>query len=114
MIPRFQVYGYSFVPPTPFQLKDWERYDVSRFVDPGCVSPEEGMRTIPVSDQEQRFTTIQKDLTRSFLYLTYDTASDQMQSNAGSDEAGEKDHDNKADNNFFLQGDLHLSCPLLI
>ena len=31
------VYGYACVPPTPFTLKDWERYDVSRFVDPGCV-----------------------------------------------------------------------------
>ena len=29
------VYGYACVPPTPFPLKDWERYDVSRFVDPG-------------------------------------------------------------------------------
>lgn len=39
------VFGYAFVPPTPFRYKDWERYDVSRFVDPGCVSPEEGIRT---------------------------------------------------------------------
>ena len=42
----FDVYGYSFVPPTPFLLKDWERYDVSRYVDPGCVSPEEGRRSV--------------------------------------------------------------------
>ena len=26
----FAVYGYAYVPPTPFMLKDWERYDVSR------------------------------------------------------------------------------------
>ena len=31
----FDVYGYSFVPPTPFLLKDWERYDVSRLRRPG-------------------------------------------------------------------------------
>ena len=31
----FTVYGYNCVPPTPFQLKDWERYDVSRYVGPG-------------------------------------------------------------------------------
>ena len=43
----FSVYGYACVPPTPFRLKDWERYDVSRYVDPGCVSPEEGLRTVP-------------------------------------------------------------------
>lgn len=58
----FPVYGYSYVPPTPFQLKDWERYDVSRYVDPGCVSPEAGTRTVPMSDSEKRFSTIQKDL----------------------------------------------------
>ena len=58
----FEVYGYSYVPPTPFQLKDWERYDVSRYVDPGCVSPEEGRRTIPVGEAEARYGTIERDL----------------------------------------------------
>lgn len=33
------VYGYSYVPPSPFLMKDWEKYDVSRYVDPGCVPP---------------------------------------------------------------------------
>lgn len=56
------VYGYGCVPPTPFRLKDWERYDVSRYVDPGCVSPEEGVRTVPVPEHETRFGTIAKDL----------------------------------------------------
>jgi Icc-related predicted phosphoesterase len=42
----YVVYGYACVPPTPFRLKDWERYDVSRFVDPGCVPPDEGWRTV--------------------------------------------------------------------
>jgi uncharacterized protein len=59
---QYLVYGYAYVPPTPFLLKDWERYDVSRFVDPGCVSPEEGRRSVNVSEHEQKFTTIQKDL----------------------------------------------------
>jgi Icc-related predicted phosphoesterase len=59
---RWSVYGYSYVPPTPFLLKDWERYDVSRFVDPGCVSPEEGHRSHPLPAQELRDATIQKDL----------------------------------------------------
>lgn len=58
----FDVYGYCFVPPTPFLLKDWERYDVSRYVDPGCVPPEEGFRTVPMSESEISFTTIQDDL----------------------------------------------------
>jgi len=58
----FAVYGYSCVPPTPFQLKDWERYDVSRFVDPGCCSPEEGWRTVPVDAHDTRYKTIEGDL----------------------------------------------------
>lgn len=56
------VYGYSSVPPTPFRLKDWERYDVARFVDPGCISPEEGFRTVNVEENEARYGTIEKDL----------------------------------------------------
>jgi hypothetical protein len=58
----FTVYGYSYVPPTPFLLKDWERYDVSRYVDPGCVSPEEGKYTVPVSERARRYCTIKEDL----------------------------------------------------
>jgi len=60
----FEIFGYSFVPPTPFLLKDWERYDVSRYVDPGCVSPEEGNRTVPVPTSEVRARTIGRDLER--------------------------------------------------
>ncbi len=58
----FRVYGYAHVPPTPFQLKDWDRYDVSRYVDPGCVSPEAGRRSIDVPEREIKFGTIKKDL----------------------------------------------------
>jgi uncharacterized protein len=56
------VCGYAYVPPTPFALKDWERYDVSRFTDPGAVSPEEGTRSVPISASEERYATIQRDL----------------------------------------------------
>lgn len=56
------VFGYAFVPPTPFPLKDWERYDVSRFVDAGCVSPEDGIRSIEVPPQTIRHATIAADL----------------------------------------------------
>ncbi len=58
----FGFTGYCFVPPTPFMLKDWERYDVSRHVDPGCVSPEHGRRTVPVAAGEARDRTIAADL----------------------------------------------------
>jgi len=56
------AFGYACVPPTPFALKDWERYDVSRFVDPGSVSPEEGFRSVPVSEGDTRWGTIARDL----------------------------------------------------
>jgi Icc-related predicted phosphoesterase len=61
---RYHVYGCAYVPPTPFRLKDWERYDVSRYSDPGCVSPEEGARTVPLSESEARYSTIKEDLDR--------------------------------------------------
>ncbi len=59
-----RIYGYGCVPPTPFRLKDWERYDVSRFIDPGCISPEEGLRSVPVDELETRWGTIKSDLER--------------------------------------------------
>ncbi len=59
---EFQVYGYAHVPPTPFLLKDWERYDVSRYTDPGSISPEEGRFSVAVSEYEIRHRTILDDL----------------------------------------------------
>ncbi len=57
-----RIYGYAHVPPTPFQLKDWDRYDVSRYVDPGCISPEEGRRSVQIPEREKKHSTIRKDL----------------------------------------------------
>jgi Icc-related predicted phosphoesterase len=59
---HFPIYGLTYVPPTPFLLKDWERYDVSRYVPPGCISPEEGHRSVPAEESEIKWATIQKDL----------------------------------------------------
>jgi Icc-related predicted phosphoesterase len=59
---KYNVYGYSYVPPTPFRLKDWEKYDVSRYVDPGCISPEDGFFTVPADKNELKFGTIKNDL----------------------------------------------------
>ena len=58
----YRVFGYAYVPPTPFMLKDWERYDVSRYVPPGCVSPEKGVRSVSRLENEIRYSTIQQDL----------------------------------------------------
>lgn len=85
---NFSIYGYACVPPTPFSLKDWERYDISRYVPPGGVSPEEGVRTVPVEENHTKWGTIQRDLDSLtgndtldhavFLFHTppYDTALD--------------------------------------
>jgi Icc-related predicted phosphoesterase len=59
---RYSVYGYSFVPPTPFFQKDWERYDVSRYTPPGAISPEEGRYSTDVKIHDVRYATIQDDL----------------------------------------------------
>ena len=56
------VYGYCFVPPTPFTFKDWERYDVSRYTPPGSVSPEEGRYSFEVDLRQVRYATIKEDL----------------------------------------------------
>jgi Icc-related predicted phosphoesterase len=59
---EIRLCGYACVPPTPFLLKDWELYDVSRFIDPGCISPEEGWRSMPVAPNEVRQATILAEL----------------------------------------------------
>lgn len=60
----YTIFGYAYVPPTPFLNKDWERYDVSRFVDPGCVPPEEGFHSIEEPRNILEHATIKKDLER--------------------------------------------------
>lgn len=62
VVAGWPIFGYNSVPPTPFRLKDFERYDVSRYVDPGCVPPEEGLLTREVPLHDLRFGTIQADL----------------------------------------------------
>ncbi|HUU44516.1 MAG TPA: metallophosphoesterase [Acidobacteriota bacterium] len=58
----FDVFGYAHVPPTPFRLKDWDRYDVSRSIDPGCISPEDGDYSVEIDRRRVRYATIQDDL----------------------------------------------------
>ena len=60
----YTILGYANVPPTPFLLKDWEKFDVSHYVDVGSVSPLEGFRTVPPKPHEVEYYTIQKDLQR--------------------------------------------------
>ena len=67
----YTIYGYPFVPPTPFQCKDWEKYDVSGFTEPGSVPPTEGYRTVE-PDYDAEDSTIQIDLKQ----LTKDASMD--------------------------------------
>lgn len=59
---EFNVYGYTDIPPSPFLLKDWERYDVTDYVRPGCISPEEGAFTVTPRGREFKSGTIETDL----------------------------------------------------
>ncbi len=56
------IYGYGCVPPGPGALKDWERFDVSRYVPPGAVSPADGWRSVPMERHLVRFHTMHRDL----------------------------------------------------
>jgi Icc-related predicted phosphoesterase len=58
------VTGYPYIPPSPFMLKDWERYDVSRHVEPGCVPPEDGTFTSEIDRDALRHHTMKGDLAR--------------------------------------------------
>lgn len=58
----FTIFGYPYVPPTPFMLKDFEKYDISRFVPRHCVSPEEGIRTVEEASNKIKWSTIKYDL----------------------------------------------------
>ena len=58
----YNIYGYAYVPPTPFLNKDWERYDISRYVDPGCIAPEDGWRSVEQPLNIIQYATIQADL----------------------------------------------------
>jgi len=71
---KYKVMGYSYVPPTPFLLKDWEKYDVVRDqVKPGCINPSEGFKTFN-AENENLSETIQEDLNS----LTFSSPMDNM------------------------------------
>ncbi|GAB4292537.1 MAG: metallophosphoesterase [Marinilabiliales bacterium] len=57
----FDIYGYANIPPTPFLYKDWERYDVSRYADPGCIHPIDGIHNV-INPKDIEYETIAKDL----------------------------------------------------
>ena len=56
----YHIYGYSYVPPTPFSIKDWEKYDTSAEIDPESTSPEIGFKS--VTDDNTSLNTIAEDI----------------------------------------------------
>lgn len=78
---RFDIVGYSFVPITPFKMKDWEKYDLSEVPDDlvvdhimriadncelkGYQSTETGWREFTFTSEMRRYDSIQNDLARS-------------------------------------------------
>lgn len=56
----YYIYGYSYVPPTPFKLKDWEKFDIDNTTDITEISPDNGYRSVP--EDPKAHTTIARDL----------------------------------------------------
>ena len=62
IVDGYAFHGYNCIPPSPFLMKDWERYDVSHFIDVGSVSPAEGYHSVPRDGEAS--VTIMEDLER--------------------------------------------------
>lgn len=55
----WQILGYSFIPPTPFLIKDWEKYENSnRIIEPVAIPPGDGYRSAEIFEE----STIEDDL----------------------------------------------------
>jgi uncharacterized protein len=61
VIGKYRFYGYGCVPPTPFRIKDWDRFDISKEIEPGCIAPADGYHSMP-PDHDPENDTIKNDL----------------------------------------------------
>jgi len=59
----YKIFGYAYVPVTPFGIKDWEKYDIDIKVRPGCLPLEQGFRTVPPAYDIEN-STIQNDINK--------------------------------------------------
>ncbi len=60
---EYTIFGYACIPPSPFLLKDWERYDISMYTDPNCIHPYEGLITnYNINKDILKYSTIKNDL----------------------------------------------------
>ena len=49
------------MPPTPFRIKDWDRFDISKEIEEGCIAPADGFHSL-ASDHDPENDTIEKDI----------------------------------------------------
>lgn len=61
VIGKYRFYGYACVPPTPFMIKDWDRFDISKEIEHGCIAPADGYHS-QQPDHDPENDTIQNDL----------------------------------------------------
>lgn len=61
IIGKYRFYGYGCVPPTPFRIKDWDRFDISKEIEVGCIAPADGYYSVP-PEHDPGNDTIQDDL----------------------------------------------------
>jgi Icc-related predicted phosphoesterase len=61
VIGKYRFYGYGCVPPTPFRIKDWDRFDISKKIEMDCIAPADGFHSLP-PDHDPEKDTIQNDI----------------------------------------------------
>ncbi|MFZ4547402.1 MAG: metallophosphoesterase family protein [Bacteroidales bacterium] len=61
VIGKYRFYGYGCVPPTPFMIKDWERFDCSPEINMGCIAPADGIFSAPPLHDPKK-DTIENDI----------------------------------------------------
>lgn len=61
VIGKYRLYGYACVPPTPFMIKDWERFDISKETGPGCIAPGDGYHSM-LPDYDPENDTMQMEI----------------------------------------------------
>jgi len=61
VIGKYRFYGYACVPPSPFAIKDWERFDINKHINPNCISPANGYFSMP-PEHDPKTSTIENEL----------------------------------------------------
>lgn len=62
----YMIFGYSYVPPTPFRLKDWEKYDIDKTIDENAIPPDKGFKSTDEVYEESFISQDLEKLTNDF------------------------------------------------